>query len=100
MDSYSLIYHQVSTAEKLSYASMALVFGAQAMFIIRIISDDGLDYNAWIVSSFACTGISFCLALGSTTMTYRARKTLGEHGGTLGLNLGKDGVGAVYHFPK
>ena len=46
MDSYNMIYHQVSTAEKLSYASMALAFGAQAMFIIGIISDNGLDYNA------------------------------------------------------
>jgi hypothetical protein len=96
---YNRLNRQVTAAMRLSYASMALAFGAQAMVMIGIFSQEESASANWIISGFVCAGVSLGLSVGTTVVTSVARKTLGKHGGTLGLNMNQNGIGAVYQIP-
>ena len=97
---YNQVFHQVVLAETLSYASMALAFGGQALaFLGAVTWKETYLQTALFASAIACTAGSIGTSVGATIATARAKSSFGKHRGSLGLNIGPQGIGAVYRLP-
>jgi hypothetical protein len=99
---YNRIYHQVRTAESLSYAAMALVFSGEVLVGLSALFSDhsSIDFQTAILTmGVVCIGVSFGTSVGTTIMTGKAKTGFKKHFGSIGLGIGHQGIGAVYTLP-
>jgi hypothetical protein len=97
---YAKLYRDVSTAEILGYTTMALAFIAQGSVLAAAIADESnVTQTTLLWAGVGCTIASIGMSIATTVMISRARISLGKTGGSIGVGVVPDGIGAVYKLP-
>jgi hypothetical protein len=99
-EKYQAALKKINTALALSTVSILTNLAGEVMLVVALFRDPSEPSGRnFAYAGLSLAGVGVITSIASSVMISDARKALNNSAGTVGLNVGKDGLGVVYRLP-